>query len=167
MIVSFLRFKELLEARVKKPKPTFASVKPNEASIDELQYLSRKIGLKPEMMVHADEYHSTVCYSRKAIPNPTEIVQSFVPMTAVGDELAIFGTEKRVLVLKLQSVKLRAVYAEIMKTGASYDFPTFEPHVTLCYDLPEDFEVPKSIDPVRLRFTDFEVKPLDLDWEAT
>ena len=170
MILTFLYFKQLLEDW-KKPQPTFVSVKPDSASINEIYGLMDRIRLPGKDRVVPSELHATVAYSRDPIHDPSRDVRDFLPIEADGDELTVFYSRnegKRVLVLKLTSLRLRALHHLIRKHyGASYDFPTYEPHVTLCYDLPEGFDFPKRIDPIPINFTEFESKKLDLDWKPT
>lgn len=164
-MLSFLEFKRLFESN--KKKPTFVMVKPDDASMHEIYGLMDRIKLPGGDRVVPSELHATVTYSRTPIDDPRGDIPEFMPISATGDELTVFTSRsgKRCLVLKMSSVSLRALHSHIQKNyGASYDFPTYEPHVTLCYDLAEDFKVPSRIEPINITFKTFTVKPLDLDW---
>lgn len=164
-MISFSLFKLLMEG---KPKPTYVPVIPDDASIHRIYGLMEEIGLPGKDRVVPSDLHTTVIYSNSPISNPSKTIREFMPITATGDDLTVFDTRsgKKCLVLKLSSVSLRALHVEIRREyGASHDFPTFEPHVTLCYDLPDDFSVPKKIDPITIEFRAFKVKELDPDWK--
>lgn len=153
-------------------KATYGSVKPDEDSIDKLQQLASRLGLKAADVVSPEEMHATVCYSRTPIDDPTGAFKEALPIEAEADELHFFKTrdDKDCLVVKLSSVGLRALHTRLRKEfRSSHDFPTFEAHVTLCYDVsPMDkrrIDRSQEFKPFDIRFTEFEVKPLDLDWK--
>lgn len=148
-------------------RPTYAAVKPDLDSIETIVEVCEAIGLPSHLMVGETDLHATVTYSREPIGDPTKIIKEFMPIRAKGDDLTFFESrdnKKQCLVLKLSSVDLRAVHAAVQKTGASWDFPTFEAHVTLCYDTPPEYvkRIKRASKPnVNLLFTEFEVKELD------
>lgn len=144
-------------------QPTYVAVKPDLESRESLVELAEVIGLSNSLLVPEDKMHCTVAYSRDPIDDPSTIVQTFLPATATGDDFDMFGPEKKTLVLKLSSVSLRALHVSLRNLGASHDYPTFEPHVTLCYEVPEGFKMPTKKPKLGLKFTTFEVKPLDED----
>jgi 2'-5' RNA ligase len=166
---NYKAFKKLTRVLAEKaPEPTYVAVKPDQESKETLVELAEAIGLSSQDMVPENELHATVTYSREPIADPTEIIRGFMPIEAMGDEFHFFRSKdgKDCLVLKLSSVGLRALHSAIKTTGASHDFPTFEAHVTLCYDTPkelkEQIESYQSYEPkVPVNFVEFEVKPLD------
>jgi hypothetical protein len=151
-------------------RPTYVAVKPDLDSIETIVEVCEVIGLPSHMMVGETDLHATVTYSREPISDPTKVLKEFMPIRACGDDLTFFKSRdgKQCLVLKLSSVGMRAAHTAIKKTGASHDFPTFEAHVTLCYDTPADYvkRIKRASKPnVNLLFTEYEVKELDLDWK--
>lgn len=169
-ILNYLDFKRVFRVLTEeKAKPTFASILPDLESRESLVELAEVIGLSNTDLVPEPELHITVAYSRADIMDPTKIIKAALPVFGAGDEFTIFNTRdgKRALVLKVSSVSIRALHVALRKHGASHDFPTYEPHVTLCYDLPEGFVMPKNAPFVNLAFTSFEVKPLNLDWKPS
>lgn len=159
-MIGFSLFRQLWEER---NKPTYVAVIPDDASIHEIYGLMDKIGLPGKDRVVPSELHCTILYSKRAISDPTETIKEFMPLSTTGDELTVFGTN---LVLKLSSVTARALHVALRREyGASHDYPTYEPHVTLCTDIPSNFSVPKEIDPVSIDFKTFKVKELDPDWK--
>lgn len=166
----FKRARKIFAEMTGGKQPTYVAIKPDLDSIETLIELAEIIQLPSSMMVAENELHATVCYSRTPIADPTKTVQGWLPIHAKGDEFTVFKTRdqgKNCLVLKLSSVPLRGLHVLLKKGyGASHDFPTFEAHVTLCYDTP-DYVIKNAesiADPnVNLLFTKFEVKPLEID----
>lgn len=79
--------------------------------------------------------HSTILYSRKHCPNL--VAESGALYAADFDGFDYFtGDEGKrdVLVVKLHSPMLEARHNELMhKHNATYDYPTYNPHITLAY----------------------------------
>jgi hypothetical protein len=114
--------------------------------------------------VSANELHATVTYSKAPISDPSKDVKEILPAVAESGRFALFDTKEgaKCLVLKLRSLDLRALHLLISKKyNASHDFPTYEPHITLCYDVGKDFELPEEKPDISVCFDDFEVKDLD------
>jgi hypothetical protein len=51
--------------------------------------------------------------------------------------------DKGAVVLLFRSPQLEARHADMMANGASWDFPSYQPHVTITYQMPEGFDVSK------------------------
>lgn len=141
----------------------YGAVKPDAGSIKRIRQLINELGL--ENSVSDKDLHATVMNSRKHV-NEIDAAEAIVvnlPASGFGDELAIFGQRAgdKCLVLKLSSLELRAIFAQLGKLGASYDFPTYEAHITLAYGLPANFELPKHPVLIPIHFNDFEMKPLE------
>ena len=70
------------------------------------------------------------------------------------------------LVLKLKAGELVEMHESLIRLGAVHDFPIYQPHVTISYDLPLDYDwsmlkpPPMVFIPNRIYF-----EPLDLNWE--
>lgn len=167
-MIGYASFKRLLRVLTETgPEPTYVAVKPSVDTRELLVELAEVVGLSSQDTVPERDLHATVTYSRDPIDDPSKIVDEFMPVWAEGNELAFFETRsgKSCLVLKLSSVGLRAMHEAIKRTGASHDFPTFEAHVTLCYDCPDDVrkrvEENKNQLNLWLTFDEFEVKPLE------
>ena len=124
--------------------------------------------------VSMNDIHSTLIYSRKQIPSVYQVNMDSSKLNSLGLsfdplEFAIFGKEgERVLVLKLYAVELVNLHKTLIEIGATHDYDSYEPHVTLSYDLPNDFDweilqlplfgfIPASIN----------YEPLDLDWKES
>lgn len=88
-------------------------------------------------MVAPDDMHVTVCYSRQPVnwnsfgQVPNTIVE---PATPAFRSLAALGGGPAV-VLKFRSDKLQARHQSMQALGASHDWPEYQPHVTLSYNM--------------------------------
>ena len=84
----------------------------------------------------ADDFHSTVMFSKKYIP-------TFVPLGALDNwsgrfvKWGIFPSDdENALVLKYDCHQLSERFDEIIgKYGATWDHPSFIPHITLSYNI--------------------------------
>lgn len=95
-----------------------------------------------------EKLHSTILYSRKYLPD-YEAQGTYDPAmkaTPTGTEIWPSqpdeeGNRKRCLVLKFDAPDLVARHESLMKKhDALYDFDEFKPHVTLSYDVGENFD---------------------------
>lgn len=94
--------------------------------------------------------HTTVLYSRKPCPfvvaDPTVHVASFEDFALFSHRKDDGTTEECVLVVKLNAPSVVARHLKLMaEHGASYDFPTFQPHITLSMAFYGD---PKKLKPI-------------------
>lgn len=80
-----------------------------------------------------EEFHCTVCYSREGIPWRDGEVSS----TAHPTSWQVYPTKdgKKCLVIELDSDYLRRRHHVARTLGATHDYPTYKPHVTLSYDV--------------------------------
>lgn len=111
-----------------------------------------------------DEMHVTVAYSKKYF--------SFTPKGKLKTPLKCsvirpkwLGDEKDCLVLLLKCPELDKRFEETIKAGAHWDFPSYQPHVTISNDTP-DIEI-KELPPVNFDiFLDYEfANKLEDDWK--
>lgn len=103
--------------------------------------------------------HVTVCYSTAPLQWP-EPDRSGLVLASPERRIDQFGSA---LVLVFESPFLTARTEHLKALGASYDFPKYQPHVTLCYDYPGDAA---ALQPFRglLLLTGEELAVLDEDW---
>lgn len=132
---------------------TYACIKPDAASVDKLNSLCRENNIVPD-----HDFHCTIVYSKVPCPAVTTIIPHF-PITTTSNEFDIFGQEKRCLVLRLESEDIHNLFKQAMMLGASYDYPKYEPHVTLSYDF-QGTELPK-ISNLKLTFETYHVEALE------
>jgi hypothetical protein len=154
---------------IERRKGTYASVKYNKWSCDLLEMLIKH--WKIPNPIKSEHFHSTLIYSRVQIPKDK---QHNIDSTELQDwqfelnSLALFSDDRgvnNVLVLKLNASRLVDLHITLINSGATHDFETFEPHITLSYDVPTSFDwknilVPHfNIVPAQITF-----EPLDVNW---
>lgn len=125
--------------------------------------------------IPTNKLHSTIIYSRTPIPTISHIEMGAEELKNLGwrfipDKLALFTSsdgDKDVLVLTLKAPELVDMHENCLFSGATHDHDTYQPHVTLSYDIPKDFDwrnipVPSMyFVPSRIYF-----EPLNLNWKA-
>lgn len=121
-------------------------------------------GIKISSSKFEERLHTTVIYSRKPHNIQPESAQVY---TCEFSDYNIFTTQdgKKVLVVLLNAPGIVARHLKLMaEHGATYDFPVFHPHVSLCYDYDGDeTSLPPMNFPILLGHE--YVEPLDLDWK--
>lgn len=163
-----MKLHELREAL--KQKGTYAGVKFSKDTQESLVDYMREA--KIPNMLDKDKLHSTLLYSRKHCPNykpasPVEYIGTPIGLD-VWDTDAPGGGKSKCLVLKYSCPALEKRHAQLRKEhGATHDFPTYNPHITLSYDIgdvnPDDFpDVRKFLDVIKI--VDEYSEDLDLDW---
>ena len=80
-----------------------------------------------------EDLHTTIIYSDK--PFIGELDEGFDTFFTTTGKLDKFGKDGEILVLRLKSNYLHTRHNELMEEhGLKWDFPSYEPHVTLSYD---------------------------------
>lgn len=146
-------------------KGTYVSVKLSEESSDLLfDWVETNKILNP---VPKNEYHCTIVYSRKGIPEAKkETIKLPINAKIAGWEL--FNTQggDKCLVARLDSPELtKAFNTYHTKYDATYDYDEYKPHVTVCYK--HVGSAPNTKPDFELSFDKLEFKGLDPDWKAT
>lgn len=140
----------------KHPNGTYVCAKLNKKSKKALDYFVTEIGIPSP--AEPDQYHSTIIYSRKGVPQVSEYKFN-VPFTAKPKRWEIFGT---CLVLVVNSSDLTKVHNDIMdKYGATYDYDDYTPHVTVSYNY--NGSLPKVVPNIDLVYGSIDIEPLDDD----
>jgi len=144
-----------MEAAEKK-KGTYSSFQLNSESRKKLHdWLETN---KIENLVDLDEYHVTVTYSRKAVPEIYDIKPKLpIKVKAIGWE--VFGD---LLVLKLEKDKLIGIYSQSIELGAESDYDEYIPHVSVAKKYTG--EVPKTYPKFYITLNEFKVEELDFDF---
>lgn len=110
-----------------------------------------------------DDYHITIAYSRTDInnyvPDDSSIViypSQFMELKPLGDEGAV------VLACSVNELSLR--WKDLIDDGATWDYPSYTPHISITYNKPEGMDLSSVVLP------DFPIvllgeksEPLDLD----
>lgn len=109
--------------------------------------------------------HTTVIYSRK----PGKVVTNDRKHIAAVTSFDLFTNsstgKNTVLVAKLSTASVVARHLQLMaEHGFTWDYPTFEPHITLSYAFDGDISQLPPFEP-HLILGDEYTEELDLDWE--
>lgn len=140
---------------------TYVGVRFSSDSLDKIKSIQDKLKLyKP---VPLEKLHSTVVFSREKVPYNVETR----PAKATTGKLDVFATAtgKRALVMHLDSEYLtnRHEYGKVL--GATWDYPDYNPHVTLSYDIGAR-NIKDIIEPVELDIETEYLEDLDLEWSG-
>jgi cation transport regulator ChaB len=124
----------------------------------------------PGQLAESDSLHVTVAYSR-ALVDWDGIGDSYSPeVTVEGGPryITMLGAPATTLVLAFTSGHLRWRHEEFKEAGAVWDWPTYKPHVSIAYDLPEGFDL-AGIKPYLgpLRFGPEIFSPVNENWRDT
>jgi hypothetical protein len=91
--------------------------------------------------IPAHKYHTTIVYSKTPLFWRAEHNIGHIAKATRWEVWEDHKTKKGVLVLHLESDYLTTRFDLAMERGASYDFPTYNPHISFSYDVGEDFDV--------------------------
>jgi ADP-ribose pyrophosphatase YjhB (NUDIX family) len=149
-------------AKSVEPKPLY--VRRDLLNASELLAWAKRAGI--QNLVAPSEMHVTICYSRA--PVDWLAMGNAWPETVIVPKggprvLARFGkTDAKVAVLAFASSDIEWRHREMCDRGASFDFPTYRPHVTIGLNLPADFDL-DAVEPYRgvLRFGPEIFEPID------
>lgn len=106
----------------------------------------RAQGIDP--MTPADDMHVTIAYSKTPVDwfriEPiwdTERAEKLEVPAGGARMMSLFGKEfvKNVLVLQFSSSHLSWRFEDFKRAGASWDWPDYEPHITITYDVVESW----------------------------
>lgn len=145
-------------------KGTYIGVRFDKSSLDMLKSLQKDLSIPNPTPV--SDMHSTVIFSRNQIDFPVE--KSVNEKVSPDVKFHIFTTKsgKRALVLLIDSDYLRARHELGNQLGATYDFPDYQPHVTLSYDVGDRKYPTKKfkLDKELVIASEYH-EELDLDWK--
>lgn len=121
-------------------------------------------------------YHSTIIYSRtqisvagqRLVDEASEVGSEwrFLPKSLALFKSSAVSKLDDVLVMLLEAPELVSLHRELCKHGASHEFDSYEPHITLSYNIPVDFEWQKIIlPPVYFIPSRIYFEPLDVNWK--
>lgn len=156
-------------------KGTYAGIRYDEESKRSLaNYI--KLAKLPNG-ISPDKMHTTLLYSRRFCPNYQPRGMLSTPIVVKPKEFAVWDAKNekglppaRCLVLKLDAPELVDRHLHLMgKHNATFDFPKYEPHITLSYDI-RDIDPSKLPDVIQhikqLKAVEEYMESLDLNWTA-
>jgi 2'-5' RNA ligase len=118
---------------------TYVGLRVLEPSASQIYQKCAEMGVKPRKSDKERRLHCTVLYSK--VPCP-KIQADLTVHEARAISYSIFNNsrgEPTVLVVRLNAPSVYARHLELMADhGASYDYPTYEPHVTLAHSFTGD-----------------------------
>ena len=94
------------------------------------------------------ELHCTVAYSRTYFEHKPDYSSTIVKPDEMEDRLSTLG--ENCLVLKFNNKELQDRHKVTIEEGAMYDYPTYQPHITLRYS-------GTSVDLEKVKKPDFEI----------
>jgi hypothetical protein len=153
---------------------TYAAVRFSQKTIDKIKHFCKENGVKN--VLRSSKLHTTLLYSRKHLPDYTGQGKIDPAWIGTPTELDVWNTRSedkdkpstRCLVLKYKCKELEDRHTFLMdEHGATYDFPDYQPHISLSYDIGDaDIE---DLRGALKDFGDIEIvleysDDLDLDW---
>lgn len=151
---------------------TYAAVTFSDDTIKSLLALQEQLEVPSPLS--EDKFHTTLLYSRKELPNYIAAgkLQPVITSDDIDFTLDIWPNAdktKRCLVLKYECQWLLDRHNELMEEhGATFDYPEYNPHITLSYDVGPDWEMKdatvhfKNQKPITI-VSEYS-EPLNLDW---
>ena len=137
---------------------TYSSLRLSERSQHKLYTWLEKNDIPHSL--EAKEYHCTVVYSRKAVP---ELSNKDVdtPIAASASGWKILGKDE-CLVILLDSAKIEDLFDVATKLGAESDYDEYMPHLTVSANFTG--KLPKDLPPFKLIFDEYVVEELDTEF---
>lgn len=118
-----------------------------------------------ESVVNKDDLHVTIAFSREPVAR-SAVKRDGSRLTVIGGNRAIEPLgDDGAIVLKIESDALQKRWREFIGAGASWDYESYQPHVTITYsggDIDLDKVEPYGGDIV---FLGEKYEDLDLDWK--
>lgn len=123
---------------------TYAAVRFSKSTIDRLTQFCVDNGVKNALK--PSKLHTTLLYSRKHLPDYEALGDLDSPWIGSPKEFVVWDTRSeddapptRCLILKFECKQLEDRHEFLMKEhGATYDFDTYHPHISLSYDIGND-----------------------------
>jgi 2'-5' RNA ligase len=141
---------------------TYVALEMSESSMDLLDhFVEANLGLTER--VTKNSYHITVIYSRTPVPDAEKLSREYsVKADAVGYEMFETKDGGKCLVLRVESAEARALNNTLGAMGATSDYDSYKPHVTLAYNITQDIDpATLPLPKFQLVFDHLHVAPLD------
>jgi len=116
---------------------TYAKLVPSSLAKDRICSVAAQINV--DNVVGRRTLHTTVIYSRVQCNPPIDEETVSLPIVAHGTHFELFDNAdgSKSLVLLLDSDELHELHHRLMDDhNATYDFPEYQPHITISYDYP-------------------------------
>lgn len=130
-----MRYSEIEEAPA---HGLYVCAKFTKDTVKRLTAFASELGIKN--LIPAAKFHTTIVYSKAPIYWRAEHNIGHTARAKRWEVWSDHKTGKPVLVLHVESDYLRTRFKLAMDRGASYDFPTYNPHISFSYDAGEGFD---------------------------
>lgn len=157
-------FKEMQDIARHK-EGTYVAFEMRDDSKDLLDnFVAMNLGL--DERINPDEYHTTVIYSRTPVPQAEQFEGKMsASANVIGYEVFPTKTGDKCLVMRLQSTQAEFLNKKLTEMGATSDYDSYKPHVTICYNYTGSNDVSTLPTPqFTLNFDKLTVKPLDPEY---
>lgn len=152
------------------PRPLYVQRKLLWADAKDLIAWAKENGFTSTLS--ADDMHVTVLYSRSPV-DPMKMGRDWSEdekgqiVVRPGGPRAIEKLGENAVVLRFVAPDLEWRHKHMIEAGGSHDWPEYQPHITISYEVPEGFNI-DAIKPFNgaLRFGPEEFSALDLDWKS-
>lgn len=166
-----MNLSEIMESKKKKPDGTYVAVRFSRETQNAIKKFVKALGIKDA--VAREKMHTTLIYSRKHFVYKDPMLGKIEPSwKGKAKEFHIWETrdegKSKALVMAYTCAELTKEHKRIMKEyDAIYDFPEYIPHITLCYDVGENFDTSKiKIDDFpEIEIIEEYTTDLVLDWD--
>ena len=148
----------------KKPTGTYVSVGFSDDTVDRLRELQEELDIPNPL--DPEEFHTTIAYSRKPIEWDEIDCEGVEAKPLRLEKWKTHSEDKHCLVLLLDCPHLQDRFDKAMDLGATFDFPEYKPHITLSYDVGDDFDTDSadsSILDFAIQLAHEYSEPLELD----
>lgn len=164
----------MLNEIVRDKPGTYAGLRFSNKSINKFNKLIDRFDIPNK--VGDDIFHSTLLFSRKHLPKFKALGKLKNKMIGIPNTCEIWNTSgdkpKQALVLKFGCKEQIHRHKELMDLHkGTYDFPNYIPHVTLSYNVGEDFDLDElnkyikdNRDKLELEIDSEYQEELDLNW---
>ena len=162
-----------MNKRVERRNGTYGAVKYMTVCNVILAAWAEEVGIPN--LVDPNKFHTTLIYSRKPIKNVerfnlnknelSTLMWIFQPSCLALMDSSAESRDHRVLVMKLDAPELVKFHEALIKDGATHDFDDYVPHITLSYDVPQDFNLNIEMPPISFLPNEVYFEPLDLNWK--
>lgn len=127
-----INYSDYLKYRDKHAYGTYACFTLDERSIDDIGGIIKKFNISRSDPL--EDLHCTILYSRKPFPSIEQYSidpRSYSPVKTMEYEVFEGKDDKAYLVLKLDDNHLRELHGQFLSAGATHDFNSYQPHITI------------------------------------
>lgn len=118
---------------------TYVSMDLNQHSREMLDnFVEMNLGLTER--VDPSTYHITIIYSRTPVPTAEKYERAFTAEHATVHGYEVFPTKNdgKCLVMRLNFPFAEQLNAQLTKEGATSDYDSYKPHLTIAYDMTQE-----------------------------